>query len=121
MAQEKYEIFKNYNVKKVVVSCPHGYNTLKKEYPQFGADFEVIHHTELILDLIKNLRIKLTGELAKNITLHDSCFLGRYNEIYKQPREIIKSIPQPILWKWTAEKESVFVAEQGVEECGWRN
>ncbi|HPD61498.1 MAG TPA: (Fe-S)-binding protein, partial [Thermodesulfobacteriota bacterium] len=92
MAQENIEIFKNYNVKQVLTTCPHGYNTLKKEYPQFGAEFEVIHHTELILDLIKNGRITLKGELAKTITLHDSCFLGRYNEIYEPPRQILNSI-----------------------------
>jgi len=94
MAQENIEIFKNYNVKKVLATCPHGYNVLKKEYPQFGAKFEVMHHTELILDLIKNGRIKLKGELAKTITLHDSCFLGRYNDIYEPPRQILNSIPQ---------------------------
>ena len=94
MAQENIEIFKQYNVKKVLMTCPHGYNALKKEYPQFGAEFKVVHHTDFILDLIKNGRIKLKGDLAKTITLHDSCFLGRYNDIYESPRQILKSIPK---------------------------
>jgi len=94
MAQENIEIFKQYNVKKILTTCPHGYNTLKKDYTQFGAEFEVIHHTDFIFDLIKNGRIKLKGDLPKTITLHDSCFLGRYNDIYESPREVIKSIPK---------------------------
>jgi Fe-S oxidoreductase len=94
MAQENIEVFKAYNVKKIVTTCPHGFNTLKNEYPQFGGEFEVMHHTELILDLIKKGSIKLEGELAKKITLHDSCFLGRYNDIYNPPREILGSVPK---------------------------
>lgn len=93
MVQENIEIFNQYNVKKILATCPHGYNTLKKEYPQFGGTFEVIHHTELIRDLIKAGRLKLTGELAKTIALHDSCFLGRYNDIYEPPREILGALP----------------------------
>jgi len=92
MAQENIEIFKAYNVKRILTTCPHGYNTLKKEYPQFGADFEVFHHTEFILDLINKGKLKLSGELGKTVTCHDSCFLGRYNNIYEPPRQILGSI-----------------------------
>ena len=96
LAQTNIETFKNYNVKKIVTTCPHGYNCLKNEYPQFeGGTFEVYHFTELVLDLIKKGRIKLNKSVdgIKEIAYHDSCFLGRYNELYDQPREIIKSIP----------------------------
>jgi len=113
MAQENIEIFKNYNVKKMLATCPHGYNVLKKEYPQFGAEFEVVHHTELILDLIKNGRVTLKGELAKTITLHDSCFLGRYNEIYEPPRQILNSIPQANLVEMERIKRTSFCCGAG--------
>jgi len=94
MARENVETFKKYRFGKILVTCPHGYNTLKKEYPEFGGSFEVVHHTQLIRDLIKAGRLKLKGDLDKTITYHDSCFLGRYNQIYKAPREILGSMPK---------------------------
>lgn len=93
MAQENIETFKKYRFGKILVTCPHGYNTLKKEYPEFGGVYEVVHHTEFIRDLIKTGKVKLKGNLNKTITYHDSCFLGRYNQIYESPREILGSIP----------------------------
>ncbi|SRR6056297_2607044 len=105
LVTQNLETFKAYGVKKIVTTCPHGYNVLKKEYPKFAkvgvdssgepleCDYEVYHHTEVIMDMIKAGTIKLTGELSEKITYHDSCFLGRYNEIYEQPRDIIKAIP----------------------------
>jgi Fe-S oxidoreductase len=93
MAQENIETFKKYRFGKILVTCPHGYNTLKKEYPEFGGVYEVVHHTEFIRDLIKTGKLKLKGNLNKTITYHDSCFLGRYNQIYESPREILGSIP----------------------------
>jgi len=105
LATQNLELFKAYGVKKIITACPHGYNTLKKEYREFAKvgigsdgekleyDFEVYHHTEIIADLIKNGQIKMKEELNEKITYHDSCFLGRYNSIYNQPRYIINSIP----------------------------
>jgi Fe-S oxidoreductase len=113
MAQENIEIFKQYNVKKILTTCPHGYNTLKKDYTQFGAEFEVIHHTDFIFDLIKNGRIKLKGDLPKTITLHDSCFLGRYNDIYESPREVIKSIPKTNLVEMERRRRTSFCCGAG--------
>jgi len=92
LVAENIEILKNYNVKKIVTQCPHGYNTLKNEYPQFGGNFEVVHSTEFILDLIKQGKLKLKNQINKTITFHDSCYLGRYNDIYDCPREILKNI-----------------------------
>ena len=94
LAHENIETFHRYKVRKILVNCPHGYNTLKNEYSKLGGEFEVVHHTEFILDLIKNGKLHLEGELAKTITYHDSCCLGRYNGIYEPPRHIIASIPE---------------------------
>ena len=105
LATTNLELFKAYGVKKVITTCPHGYNMLKKEYRSFAQvgvgsdgeklsyDIEVYHHTEVIADLVKNGKIKLKEALAEKITYHDSCFLGRYNEIYAEPRDVIKAIP----------------------------
>jgi len=92
LAQENIECMKKYGVKKIVTTCPHGYNVIKNEYPQFGGNYEVYHHTELITQLIAQGKIKLTNQIDQTITYHDSCYLGRYNDIYSEPRKIISDI-----------------------------
>jgi len=92
LAQQNIETLKGYGVKKIVTACPHGFNTIKNEYPQFGGSFEVWHHTEFIAELLKQGKIPLARSLDKKITYHDSCYLGRYNEIYKQPRQILRAV-----------------------------
>jgi Fe-S oxidoreductase/nitrate reductase gamma subunit len=93
LAQYNIEAMNGYGVKKIIAICPHGYNTLKKDYPQMGGNYEVYHHSEIIADLIAKGRIKLKKPIDGKITLHDSCFLGRYNKIYDQPRKALNAIP----------------------------
>ncbi|RXZ02731.1 heterodisulfide reductase-related iron-sulfur binding cluster [Fictibacillus sp. S7] len=86
-------LFEKHNVKKIITIDPHAYNTFKNEYPEFGFDGEVYHHTELLAEWIKEGRITPKFEVDEVITYHDSCYLGRYNEVYEPPREILKAIP----------------------------
>ena len=88
------EVMNAYEVKKIVTTCPHCFNTLKNEYPGLGGDYEVIHHTQLINQLFEEGRLSLEGGTykGKRITYHDPCYLGRANNIYKAPRELIQKL-----------------------------
>jgi Fe-S oxidoreductase len=94
MAEQNIEIFKSHNIKEIITSCPHCYNTIKNEYPRYGGDFKVVHYTQLIADLIRQGKLKLTNELNSILTYHDPCYLGRYNSVYLEPRRILQAIPK---------------------------
>ncbi|MCP4688060.1 MAG: (Fe-S)-binding protein [Desulfobacterales bacterium] len=92
MAEENIETLNNYNVKKIITACPHCLNTLKHEYPQMGGNYEVIHHSEFIHQLAAEGKITINKTLEGASTYHDPCYLGRYNQVYDQPRELVKTI-----------------------------
>ena len=93
-AMTNIEVLNAYEVKKIVTACPHCFNTLKNEYPELGGVYEVLHHTELLKSLVDEGRITIEGgEFAgKKITFHDPCYLGRSNDIYEAPRDLIKQL-----------------------------
>ncbi|WP_090917995.1 MULTISPECIES: (Fe-S)-binding protein [unclassified Bacillus (in: firmicutes)] len=93
MASKNIEEFEKAGVKKIVTIDPHAYNTFKNEYPDFGLQAEVYHHTELLAQWVKEGRLKPVHRVEETITYHDSCYLGRYNEVYEAPRNILKAIP----------------------------
>ncbi|WP_456288915.1 heterodisulfide reductase-related iron-sulfur binding cluster [Paenibacillus sp. AK002] len=93
LCMENIETFQKYDVKRIVTACPHTFNIFKNEYPEFGLEAEVVHHTELLDQLMKEGRLKPKYQVQEKITYHDSCYLGRYNDVYDQPRSVLRAIP----------------------------
>lgn len=106
LATKNIEEFEKAGVKKIVTIDPHAYNSFKNEYPDFGLEADVYHHTELLAKWVKEGRLKPQYAIQETITFHDSCYLGRYNEIYDAPRDILRAIPGVTLVEMERNRET---------------
>ncbi|MCL6570137.1 MAG: 4Fe-4S dicluster domain-containing protein [Bacillus sp. (in: Bacteria)] len=114
LATKNIEEFEKAGVKKIITIDPHAYNIFKNEYPDFGLkDVEVVHHTELLYELIRDGKLVPIHDVLETITFHDSCYLGRYNDVYDPPREILKAIPGVKLVEMERNRETAMCCGAG--------
>lgn len=112
LAEENIQLFKKYEMNRVVTTCPHSYDVFKKEYPKYGGKFEVQHYTQVIADLVDRDKLTL-GRIDKVATYHDPCFLAKHNNIYEEPRKILESIPGLTLVEMPRNKRNSFCCGGG--------
>ncbi len=93
MVKANVETLNRYAIKKIVTACPHCFNTLKNEYPDFGGNYEVVHHSVFLDELLREGKLKPTKEIQEVLTFHDACYLGRYNKVYEEPRDVLLRLP----------------------------
>ncbi len=112
-AQQAIEVMKGKGVKKIITACPHGYNTMRHEYPRFDGHFEVVHHSELLAQLVREGRLQPKQGVAQTIVYHDSCYLARHNDIMEAPRRVIASLPDARLVEMERARRTTFCCGAG--------
>jgi Fe-S oxidoreductase/nitrate reductase gamma subunit len=113
LMQQNIELFKNYGVRKIITICPHCFNTFKNEYHQFDGQYQVLHHTQLLLELIRSGRLRPKTSEEMRLTYHDSCYLGRHNQIFDTPREVAHSLGRVKLVEMERNREKSFCCGAG--------
>ena len=121
LAEQNVETMNAVGVTKVIANCPHCFNTLRNEYPQYGGDYEVIHHTELLGRLVAEGRLRPTEEVETLLAYHDPCYLGRHNQMYDAPRDVLASVPgRRARWRCRGTRNAGCAAVQAARGCGWK-
>ncbi len=118
LALQNIETLNGYGIRKIVTACPHCFNTIKNEYPDLGGNYDVIHHTQLLQELIDDGSLKLTGEgsfKGKKITYHDSCYLGRVNGYYEIPRQLIQKLDNELVEMKTCRSKGLCCGAGGAQ------
>lgn len=116
-AMMNIQVFDAYEVKKIVTACPHCFNTIKNEYPELGGTYEVVHHTEFLKSLLEDGRLTIEGGQfkGKKITFHDPCYLGRANNIYEAPRDLIKKLDAELVEMKRSKKNGLCCGAGGAQ------
>jgi Fe-S oxidoreductase/nitrate reductase gamma subunit len=113
LVEQNVKTLRRASVRKIVVNCPHCFNTLRNEYPDYGGNYEVVHHTQLLARLMKEGRLRATREIDELLTYHDPCYLGRHNGVYESPREVFDRIPRLRTTEMDRHKERAFCCGAG--------